>query len=75
MDEDQRERFEAALERKRAEAERRSHDRRPGGRPPEASEGVVEEQEDLLKEGPQDDIGVREKSSGHRQKTADKWNQ
>jgi hypothetical protein len=36
---------------------------------------VRDVQEDLLKRGPDDDAGVRAKSSGHRKKTADKWNQ
>jgi hypothetical protein len=36
---------------------------------------VREEQEVLLKRGTDDDISVRAKSSGHKKKTADKWNQ
>jgi hypothetical protein len=36
---------------------------------------VREEQELLLKRGSDDDISVRAKSSGHKKKTADKWNQ
>lgn len=36
---------------------------------------VREEQELLLKRGTDDDISVRAKSSGHKKKTADKWNQ
>jgi hypothetical protein len=34
-----------------------------------------EVQEDILKVGSDDDVSVRAKSSGHKKKTADKWNQ
>jgi hypothetical protein len=36
---------------------------------------VREEQEVLLKRGTDGDISVRARSSGHKKKTADKWNQ
>jgi hypothetical protein len=36
---------------------------------------VREEQEVLLKRGTDDELSVRAKSSGHKKKTADKWNQ
>jgi hypothetical protein len=32
-------------------------------------------QEDILKTGGDDDASVRTKSSGHKKRTADKWNQ
>jgi hypothetical protein len=34
-----------------------------------------QEREMLKKGGPQDEASVRAKSSGHKKKTADKWNQ
>ena len=32
-------------------------------------------QPDILKRGADDDVSVRAKSSGHKKRTADKWNQ
>jgi hypothetical protein len=34
-----------------------------------------EVQPDILKQGADDDVSVRAKSTGHGKKTADKWNQ
>jgi hypothetical protein len=42
----------------------------------EAARPIREEvQQNILKQGADDDISVRAKSSGHGKKTADKWNQ
>jgi hypothetical protein len=41
-------------------------------RPPDRPQS---NQRDIAKDGPQDDVSTRAKSSGHKKKTADKWNQ
>ena len=78
MDETTRERFEAAVERKKDEARERSHQHSPTGVPPEAEAGGVEgDQHSLISDGrkTQDVFSVRDKNSGKGKKTADKWNQ
>jgi hypothetical protein len=50
---------------------------------PEAVENAADEdlsrsrnvQESIVRDGPQDQLSVRAKNSGHGKKTADKWNQ
>jgi hypothetical protein len=71
--EEQRRRFREALERK-SERERRT----ARGEAPEREAGggeIAPSQQDLVDEGPADVLSVRDKSSGHGKKTADKWNQ
>jgi hypothetical protein len=53
----------------------RAERRHPEKTDPVEEARVREEQEVLLKRGTDDDISVRAKSSGHKKKTADKWNQ
>jgi hypothetical protein len=45
--------------------------------PDKVDDGPItrEVQEEILKVGSDDDVSVRAKSSGHKKKTADKWNQ
>jgi hypothetical protein len=65
MDEDTRARFEDAVERKSEQARERSQQGDPAdGAPPDADEGYEA-----------DVNSPRERSSRHRQVTADKWNQ
>ena len=45
------------------------------GRPDDENPKVVPEDEMRGADRVQDDLSVRAKSSGHRKKTADKWNQ
>jgi hypothetical protein len=77
MDETTRERFEAALERKKDEARERSHQQAPTGVPPGAESGIEGDQHSLISDGrkTQDVFSVRDKNSGKGKKTADKWNQ
>jgi hypothetical protein len=71
----ERNRFRKALDRKRAETEQRS--RRAERRGPAHGSPVdpAAEQQPIAHERPQDVPDPRTKSSGHGQKTADKWNQ
>ena len=64
MDQEQQEAFAAAVERKKREAETRSHD--PG--PPPDGESAIEGEQRRVS-------GVRDTSTGKGKKTADKWNQ
>jgi hypothetical protein len=71
MDES-RKRFGEAVERKKQQSKEASEataDRTPHG------SSVEGDQADLATDGPQDVRDERQKSSGHGQKTADKWNQ
>ena len=70
--EEQLERFGEAVERKKQESKEASEATGPqhSGGPP-----VKGDQPDLVQQGPQDVRDERRKSSGHGQKTADKWNQ
>jgi hypothetical protein len=54
---------------------RNREQRRHPERVEDAAPGRREAQEDVLKFGSDDDVSVRAKSSGHKKKTADKWNQ
>ena len=65
-------RFKEAVERKSQEAEEAS--RSPGGGAPIADEQPPD-QGSAGADRPQDTGSPREKNTGHRKKTADKWNQ
>jgi hypothetical protein len=76
MDEETRERFEAAVERKKDESRQRSQ--QDGGAAPTGATGEVDgDQHKLISDGrkSQDVFSVRDKNSGKGKKTADKWNQ
>ena len=77
MDEQQKQAFEEAVERKKDESEARSRAQRPMSGPPGDTGGVAEEiQSDLVEPGTtQDTFSIRDKNRGKGQKTADKWNQ
>jgi hypothetical protein len=77
MDEQQKQAFEEAVERKKEESEARSRAQRPISGPPGEGGGVTEEvQSDLVDPGTtQDTFSIRDKNAGKGQKTADKWNQ
>jgi hypothetical protein len=77
MDEQQKQAFEEAVERKKEESEARSRAQRPMSGPPPGSGGVPEAiQSDLIDTATtQDTFDVRDKNRGKGQKTADKWNQ
>jgi hypothetical protein len=74
MDQQQKEAFKEAVDRKKAESEARSHD---SGPPPSGGSAVGGDQHSLISDdrGTQDVRDVRKKNSGHGHKTADKWNQ
>jgi hypothetical protein len=74
MDQQQKEAFEAAVERKKAESEARSHDSGPA---PDGGTGISGDQHSLISDDrkTQDVRDVRKKNSGKGHKTADKWNQ
>jgi hypothetical protein len=75
MDEQERERFKRALERKHEDAEKKADLNQPHAGEP-VSESVGGSQESLASPGrEQDTFSVRAKNSGHGKKTADKWNQ
>jgi hypothetical protein len=69
MDEKQREQFREAVEKKNEQAAERAHGDAAG-----VSAGAHEEQLINTDESA-DTYSVRDKSSGHGKKTADKWNQ
>ena len=74
MDEQQRERFQAAVDRKKERSKAASEqDRRPdGGRDVLA----VDQEPSVIESGrARDKHDERAKSTGHGKKTADKWNQ
>jgi len=75
MDEETRERFAEAVERKKDEARERSH--QPGAPAPGETGGIDGDQESLISDGrkSQDVYSVRDKNSCKGEKTADKWNQ
>jgi hypothetical protein len=77
MDEQQKQAFEEAVERKKEESEARSRAQQPISGPPGEAGGVAEEiQSDLVEPGTsQDTFSIRDKNAGKGQKTADKWNQ
>ena len=73
MDEQQRQRFEQAVERKARESKQASEATRDDT--PVAG-GIEGDQESLTSPSqPQDTFSAREKSTRHRKVTADKWNQ
>jgi hypothetical protein len=65
MDEEQREHFREAVEKKNEEALRRRHEQA----------AAANDQQLIDTDENQDSYGVRDKSTGHGKKTADKWNQ
>ena len=69
MDENQREQFKEALDKKNEEAAKRSHGDAAG------HSAVANEQQLIDTDENQDTYSVRDKSTGHGKKTADKWNQ
>ena len=75
MEPEQRERFQEALDRKHEEAERKGQANQPhaGSAPPEAE--VARDQTPIGTDRVQDDFSIRDKNTGHKKKTADKWNQ
>ena len=79
MDDQQREAFAAAVERKKAEAEERSQTGPVRGAPPgedPASQGIADAAQKIEADsGVQDDFSTRDKSTRHGKVTADKWNQ
>jgi hypothetical protein len=78
MDETERQRFEAAVERKKEESRVASEQRHPTGGPAAADpSGIDGDQHSLISDDrkTQDVFSVRDKNSGKGHKTADKWNQ
>jgi hypothetical protein len=74
VDEEQRKRFKAAVDRKSAEAEAAS--RATPETPPAAGGQIQGDQANLRSPAEsQDSFSEREKGSRHRKVTADKWNQ
>ena len=72
-DTDQLARFKEAVDRKAAAAEEASHHPAQGPTAPSAVQG---DQPSLEETGrTQDVFSARDKNSGHKKKTADKWNQ
>jgi hypothetical protein len=75
MDEQQQDRFKAAVERKARAAEAASKETGDGA-PGSESGDIQGEQESLHSPSqPQDTRSARDKSTRHRKVTADKWNQ
>jgi hypothetical protein len=70
-------RMREALERKSEEARERSraHRAAPSKHDPEEPRIRAHEESLISHERPQDETDVRAKGTGHRKKTADKWNQ
>ena len=77
MDEEQRKRFERALERKQEEAREKGEAHRPHGHAGDDPNGVHSEIEpSLIAPGtPQDTFSARDKNQAKGKVTADKWNQ
>ena len=69
MDEEQREHFREAVEKKNEEALRRRHEQAAAASARAHDEQLIDTDESA------DTTSPREKSSGHGKKTADKWNQ
>ena len=55
--------------------EQRRHPVKPEKADPAEAARARDEEAEILKRGTDDDVSVRAKSSGHRKRTADKWNQ
>ena len=76
MDEQQKQAFEEALERKNAEAERKAIANQPHPPAGMEDEAGISEEAPLIEDGRTQDVrDVRAKNSGKGKKTADKWNQ
>ena len=74
MEDQQRDRFERAVEKKKQAANEASE--QTAGADGAGSSDVSGDQAALVEQGrPQDTRDARKKSSGHGKKTADKWNQ
>jgi hypothetical protein len=73
MDDQQRKRFQAAVKKKSRRAKADSEDPSPPG--VDISPGTLEQQSLVESGRPQDTQDPRKKNTGHRKKTADKWNQ
>ena len=73
MDEQQREAFEEAVERKKEAA--RAASERTARAPREELGEKVNAEDQTVDRGSQDERSIRGRSSGHGKKTADKWNQ
>lgn len=72
MDKQQRDKFEAAVERKKRDAEAASQNASVADSEPPVSG----DEQSLYEHGrPQDTLDTRAKNAGHGKKTADKWNQ
>jgi hypothetical protein len=72
MDDQQKERFEAAVERKKRDAEAASRNTAEA----DGQSPVSGDEASLYEHGrPQDTLDPRAKNAGHGKKTADKWNQ
>jgi hypothetical protein len=78
MDESTRQRFEAAVERKKDESRLASQQHHPASAPEDADPSTISgDQHSLISDErkTQDVFSVRDKNSGKGKKTADKWNQ
>jgi hypothetical protein len=78
MDEQQRQAFEQAVERKKEAAEEASHHapQNPGGDDVDLdASGQMQPGLQTDDRRTQDVFSIRDKNSGHKKKTADKWNQ
>jgi hypothetical protein len=69
MDEKQRDQFREAVDKKNEEAAERAHSGAAG------ASATANEQQLIDTDETQDTYSVRDKSTGHGKKTADKWNQ
>lgn len=69
MDDKQLDQFREAVEKKNEEAAERAHENAAG------NSAEANEQQLIDTDETQDTFSVRDKSSGHGKKTADKWNQ
>jgi hypothetical protein len=69
MDEKQMEQFREAVDKKNEEAAERAHGEAAG------ASAAANEQQLIDTDETQDTYSVRDKSTGHGKKTADKWNQ
>ena len=76
MDEQQRQAFEQALERKNEEAQAKAVANQPHPPADADVEGLPLEESPMIEDNRTQDVrDVRAKNSGHGKKTADKWNQ
>jgi hypothetical protein len=74
MDKEQHERFQTAVERKKAQSKADSE--REGRHETTGQGAIPDEQQSLIERSrPQDTRDPRAKNQGHGKKTADKWNQ